>query len=342
MEILKDISLKTYSTFAVGSTCKYFINIKNREDVAEAFDFVNSKIESKEMRDFYILGSGSNTIFSDDLKDICILKINIKDSFEILESKSEGGTVFVKSSAGNFWDDLVSFCCDNNLYGIENLSYIPGSVGAAPVQNIGAYGVEVKDYIYNIEIYDIEKNIFQTLENKDNIFEFDYRDSIFKKHKNKYIILSITLKLRKEKNKSTKYAELEISEIDDVKSIREKVIAIRKSKLPEWRDIPNCGSFFKNPIVSKIELDKILNINKSIKYFTSGDEYKLSAAYLIESLDLKGYAMGGASISTNHALIIINEDKEATFTDVKNLSEFILNKVKEEYGVILEREVNMI
>jgi UDP-N-acetylmuramate dehydrogenase len=150
------------------------------------------------------------------------------------------------------------------------------------------------------------------------------------------------LKLRKEKNKSTKYAELEISEIDDVKSIREKVIAIRKSKLPEWRDIPNCGSFFKNPIVSKIELDKILNINKSIKYFTSGDEYKLSAAYLIESLDLKGYAMGGASISTNHALIIINEDKEATFTDVKNLSEFILNKVKEEYGVILEREVNMI
>jgi UDP-N-acetylmuramate dehydrogenase len=342
MEILKDISLKTYSTFAVGSTCKYFINIKNREDVAEAFDFVNSKIESKEIRDFYILSGGSNTIFSDDLKDICMLKIDLKSDFEILESKSEDVTVFVKSSAGNSWDDLVSFCCDNNLYGIENLSYIPGSVGAAPVQNIGAYGVEVKDYIYNIEIYDIEKNIFQTLENKDNIFEFGYRDSIFKKYKNKYLILSVTFKLSKEKNINAKYAGLQILEIDDVKSIREKVIAIRKSKLPECKEIPNCGSFFKNPIVSKIELDKILNINKSIKYFTSGDEHKLSAAYLIESLDLKGCAMGGASISTNHALILINKNREATYKDVVDLSGLIVRKVEEKYGVILEREVNMI
>lgn len=342
MEILKDISLKTYSTFAVGGISKYFINIKNKEDLIDAFDFLNSKIESREIRDFYILGGGSNTIFSDNLSEMCILKIDIKDNFEITESRNKRDVIFVKSTSGNSWDDLVSFCSQNNLYGIENLSYIPGSVGAAPVQNIGAYGVEVKDYIHSIEVYDIENNTFEILENKDNIFEFDYRDSIFKKRKNKYIILSVTFKLRKEKNKSTKYAGLEISELDDVKSIREKVIAIRKSKLPEWRDIPNCGSFFKNPIVSKISLDNVLNINKDIKYFTSGDEYKLSAASLIESLDLKAYAIGGASVSTNHALIIINENKKATFIDVKNLSEFIINKVKEGYGVILEREVNMI
>ena len=219
---------------------------------------------------------------------------------------------------------------------------VPGSVGAAPVQNIGAYGVEVKDYIHSIEVYDIENDLFQNIKNQDNVFDFGYRDSIFKKFKNKYLIISITFKLKRERDLTTKYQGLEIEDADDVKSIREKVINIRKSKLPNTRDTPNCGSFFKNPIVSKVELDNILNINKDIKYFTNGDECKLSTASLIESLVLKGYAVGGASISLNHALIIVNKERLATYEDVANLSEYIVKQVFDKYKVSLEREVNMI
>ncbi len=308
------------------------------------FDFVKLKIKEKEIRDFYILGGGTNTIFSNDLESVCVLKVDIVSGFEILENKNKNDSkeIFIKSSAGNSWDDLVSFCTEKNFYGLENLSYIPGSVGAAPVQNIGAYGVEVKDYIHSIEVYDIEKETFENIKNQYNVFDFGYRDSIFKKFKNKYLIISVTFKLKSERDINVKYQGLDIGDGDDAKSIREKVINIRKSKLPDTRDTPNCGSFFKNPIVSKVELDNILNINKDIKYFTNGDDYKLSAASLIESLALKGYAVGGASISLNHALIMINKEKLATYEDIKNLSLHIVSKVREKYEVSLEREVNMI
>lgn len=372
INILENMELKKYSTFYVGGICRYFIEINQKEELAQVFDFINFKKAIGEIDNFYILGMGSNTIFSDNLSRFCILKINIKNqnSFEILNKDKikkerestkiketeekivleKSNTILVKAYAGDVWDDLVLFCCKNNYFGLENLSYIPGYVGAVPVQNIGAYGVEVKDYISSVEVYNIEKNIFEILENETeegkHFLDFGYRDSIFKKNKNKYIILSIDFKINKERNKSVKYDGLEAGESDDACSIREKIINIRKSKLPEWRDVSNCGSFFKNPLITKKDLDFVLSKNKNIKSFEvlekSEIRYKISAAQIIDSLNLKGLEMGGAKISPNHALIIINENKKATFQNVFDLSGEIINRVFIFYGIILEREVNMI
>ncbi len=344
----------------MGGVCKYFIEINNREDIVNAFDFIKLKKEEIEIDDFYILGMGSNTIFSNNLHRTCILKINIKNenSFEIinnsnLENRNLDENVYVKANSAEVWDDLVLFSCESGYCGLENLSYIPGHVGAAPVQNIGAYGVEAKDLIKNVEVYNVEKNIFEILENnllnniEENNLEFEYRDSLFKKNKNKYVILSVTFLLNKNKNNpDSKYEGLDILESDSLLEIRNKIINIRKSKLPEWKDVPNCGSFFKNPIITKEELDFILSKNKSIKYFEvickQEIKYKLSAAQIIDSLNIKGLEIGGAKVSPRHALIIINENKEATFQDVYDLSEDILSKVTSFYNIILEREVNML
>ena len=355
-KILKNIELKKYSTFYVGGVCKYFIEINSKEDITQSFDFINLKIKEKEMDDFYVLGGGSNTIFSNNLSNTCILKINIKNNGEDKKSDFKvnilSNNIFLTASAGCEWDDLVSFACDHNYYGLENLSLIPGSVGASPIQNIGAYGVEVKDLISIIEVYNIEKSIFEVLENKllnedptqrENNLEFKYRDSLFKKNKNKYIIISVTFRLSNIKNKNINYARLSILESDTLKEIREKVISIRKSKLPDWKVTSNSGSFFKNPIISKKDLEYVLSKNKNLKYFEQeNNKYKLSAAELIDSLNLKGYKIGDAKVSDNHALIIINENKKATFEDVIMLSDNIIEKVKRTYGIILEREVNML
>ncbi len=379
MIILENIELKKYSTFYVGGVCRYFIEINNKEDIVNAFDFIKFKKQEKEINDFYILGMGSNTVFSDNLSRMCILKINIKNenynyinnieklenTFEVKKVIDKNKTNYlVKANAGCEWDDLVLFCCQNNYSGLENLSYIPGTVGAAPVQNIGAYGIEVKDYIKSIEVYNIENNIFEILENnlntekkeeennivKNNNLEFEYRDSLFKKNKNKYLILSVTFLLNKNKNnKDVKYEGLDILESDNLLDIRNSIISIRKSKLPEWRDVSNCGSFFKNPIITKEELDFVLSKNKDLKYFevlgsapSLEIKYKLSSAQIIDSLNLKGLEIGGAKVSPTHALILINKNREATFQDVFSLSEEMISKVSIFYKIILEREVNMI
>lgn len=361
LKILENVELKKYSTFYVGGICKYFIEINNKEEILEVFKFISIKKKEGVIDNFYILGGGSNTIFSNDLLKTCIIKINIKKQGKE-EVNIVNDNVFIKASAGDDWDDLVLFACNNNYYGLENLSYIPGSVGASPVQNIGAYGVEVKNIISSIHVYNIEKNISEVLENsllsgsggeaatkKENNLEFEYRDSIFKKNKNKYIIISVTFKLSKIRDKSINYVGLNIQDGDTAQEIREKIIIIRKSKLPDWKVTPNCGSFFKNPIMSKKDLDCVLLKNKDLKYFEFLDlknnlelKYKLSAAQIIESLNLKGLEIGGAKVSEGHALIIINENKKASFEDVFTLSDEIIKKVYSIYNVILEREVNML
>ncbi len=337
MNIYNNISLKPFNTFGIEAIAKTFIEIS---DINDLINFHNTEILKSEP--YFILGGGSNILFTKDFAGT-IIHPNFK-GIEIIEKNKDFN--YVKVFAGEIWDDFVNFCVTNNLGGIENLSLIPGNCGASPVQNIGAFGVEIKDCLESVEIYNIETGEKRTLTN--NECKFGYRTSIFKTDfKHNWLIIYTTYKLKSsDYSFQTSYGALseELKRHNEVslKSIRESVINIRTLKLPDPKEIGNAGSFFKNPIVS---IKKAEEINKIFSdapvYKFSKTEVKLAAGWLIEQCGWKGKQIGNVGVHKKQALVLVNYGN-AKGIDIINLSEKIKNSVFFKFGITLETEVNFL
>lgn len=337
MQIFKNYDLTKLNTFGISAFAKFFVELNNESDIEEFFKSIEFKNNQK-----LFLGGGSNILFTKDFDGIVVL--NKLKGIEII--KEDKDNVFIKSMGGEWWHDLVLFIVNRDLWGIENLSLIPGTVGATPIQNIGAYGVELKDILENVEAYEIEtgaKKVFSKEE-----CEFGYRDSIFKnKLKNKYFISSIILRLNKVGKKNIdykilkEYLEKNKIVVQSPKDISDAVSAIRKSKLPDPIFIGNAGSFFKNVFVTKEKIEEIKSQYEDVSFFKENEMIKIPAGWLIEKCGWKGKRIGNVGVHDKQALVLVNYGG-ATGEEIKNLSEQIIASVNSKFGLILEREVNLI
>ena len=329
----RNFSLGNYNSFGVKHKANFFIEIKNKDQIN---DVINNKKYDKVRK--LILGGGSNILFTKDYNGIVFLN-KIKGIRKISE---DDNNVLLRVGSGENWDDFVEYCVKKKYYGLENLSLIPGSVGAAPIQNIGAYGVEVKNLIENVEGIFLDNGIKKNFNNKS--CEFQYRDSIFKgKLKNKFFITSVDFVLSKIKSFNISYRDLKHLDIKNISlnSLRNEIIKIRNSKLPDPRDIGNAGSFFKNPLVDRIIIDKIKNEFNDLVYFKDGEKFKIPAAWLIEKCGWKGYKENNIGVSDKHALVIVNYNAKKG-KEIKELSNKIINDVKGKFRIKLIPEVNVI
>lgn len=338
INIQANISLKAYNTFGIDVKAKHFVTMSSTEEIIE---FCRKHL--KDYQKHLILGGGSNILFTKDFDGI-VVKIENKE-IEVVEEDEKH--VFVKAAAGEIWDELVEFCVKNNYGGIENLSNIPGTVGAAPIQNIGAYGVELKDAFVQLEAIEIitgKTKVFSKTE-----CEFGYRNSVFKnKLKGLYIITSLTLKLSKTPTLSFEYGamrdELERLNIEnpELKDIRQAVINIRSAKLPDPDTIGNGGSFFKNPVVENKKLESLKQRYPGIpSYKQDKHNVKLAAGWLIDQCGWKGKRIGNAGVHKDQALVIVNHG-DASGKEILSLSEEIQDSVFDKFGIPLVPEVNIL
>lgn len=335
MNIQKNKSLKNLNTFGIDAKAKFFVELNSKNDFLKLLELL------KKHPKYFVLGGGSNILFKDDF-DGLVIKPELK-GLRIIE-KNKSWEVYAQ--AGENWHEFVKFTVDNSFYGLENLALIPGNVGAAPVQNIGAYGVEQDEYFLELEYYDFNSNEFKRIRNEECCFS--YRDSIFKNSlKGKVIITEVVYELKKKFIPCLKYKELKdiifknhITAFNQ-KDVFETVIEIRRNKLPYPDELGNAGSFFKNPVVNSSTLKKLQSKFPEIKSFPFNQEFKLSAGWLIDKAGFKGFRIGDAGVSDKHALILVNHGK-ATGEDIYSLSEKIIKSVKDKFDVLLEREVNII
>jgi len=331
--MFKNYSLKNYNSFRVNHKANFFLKIENNKSL---IDFLSDKKFKNEKK--LILGGGSNILFTKDFEGV-ILYSCIK-GIHILEENNNH--IKVKVGSGENWDDFVKFCVTKNWYGIENLSLIPGSVGAAPIQNIGAYGVEIKDYIYDVNGIDLKNNIKKTYSNKS--CNFEYRDSIFKRElKNNFFVTEVTFVLMKNKKFTLDYSELKNinSQGLTIQNIRDKIIEIRNSKLPDPKLLANAGSFFKNPIINIKIATKIKEKYNDFKCYQNNESMvKISAAWLIEKSGWKGHKEKNIGVYNKHALVLVNYSSE-NGKDIKMLSNKIKESVLKKFNIILEKEVNI-
>jgi UDP-N-acetylmuramate dehydrogenase len=335
MEIQEYVDIENFSTLKVGGQFRYFSNINNIDDLKTAVRF--SKEESIPL---FFLGGGSNIVFRNGVLNVMALKINIK-GFEIVNETDLYTDIEV--GAGEIWDQIVEKTVNLGLCGLEALSFIPGTVGATPVQNVGAYGSEVKDTILEVKVFDLDKNIISIISNDD--CKFGYRDSIFKNEaKGKYVIITVTYRLTKSLPSIPNYPGVvkyfEDREINNptLKEIRDAIIYIRKEKLPDPRVIPNTGSFFKNPIVKKEIASKIKEEFPEARFFPVDDNYtKVPAGWLIENAGLKGRTFGNVSVYDKNALVLVNT-KGASFEDIIFARDEIIKIVKDKFDIVLEQE----
>lgn len=338
MKTEQNVSLKPYNTFGIDAMAKYFLLFSNVEELHEIlnsqFSIFNSQL---------IIGGGSNILLTKNFDGI-VLKNEIK-GIEIIDEDEEH--VYVKAGAGENWHQFVLYCVNNNYAGVENLSLIPGSVGASPMQNIGAYGVEIKDVFYELEAFHKLEKIIQKFSLRD--CKFGYRESIFKnKYKDQFIITSVSLRLHKKPLFNTSYGaihqELEKMGVKEltIQAISQAVINTRLSKLPDPKKIGNAGSFFKNPVISNQQFESLKKKFVNIVAFPSGKAHtKLAAGWLIEQCGWKGYRKGDAGCYDKQALVLVNYGN-ATGKEIYELSAEIIQSVQEKFDVILEREVNII
>lgn len=340
MKIQEYVDIKNYSTFNIGGKFRYFTKIENEEDLKEACNFAKEKNVP-----IFILGGGSNVIFCDGIIDILALKMEIL-GFKII--REDESSVDIEVGAGEKWDEIVKKTVELGYSGLEALSAIPGTVGATPVQNVGAYGSEVKDTIIEVKIFDIEKGESKSLSNKE--CKFGYRDSIFKNEaKGKYIITSVSYRLSKLAPKVPQYpdtikyfGEKNIAN-PTPKEIRGALIEIRNNKLPNPKEIPNVGSFFKNPIVDIETVDRLKIDFPDIKLFPVDDNLhmKIPAGWLIEKVGLKGKTLKKISVYDKNALVLTNTGG-ASFEDLIEARDEIIKTVKDKFGVTLEQEPEII
>lgn len=333
---INKIDLGSYNTFGIKATAKELITCDSLDSIEEALAYLR-----KYPQPFLVLGGGSNVLFCNDF-DGLILHPNLNNFKVIKETKKH---IWLEVGAGVEWDDLVEYCVEHEWYGLENLSYIPGHVGASPVQNIGAYGVEAKDTIESVKGFFISDG--NTFELNNAECQFAYRQSIFKSTmKNKTIISSVVFKLNKTESYTLNYgpvkAEVEKKGPLSLRNIRETIIEIRKSKLPEPEELGNAGSFFKNPIID-IELFKQLQKQyESIpNYPIDEKQIKVPAGWLIEQSGWKGKAIGDAAVHDKQALVLVNKGN-ASGQDILNLAYQIINDIHKKFGITIEPEVNII
>ena len=337
MHIKQNISLKPYNTFGIDVTAKYFVEAKN-------LDELKNILKLTEYPDKLILGCGSNMLLTQN-QDKLVIHINLKGIEVVFEDEH---TVLVKANAGENWHEFVLWCIEHDFGGLENLSLIPGNVGTAPIQNIGAYGVELKDAFHSCEAISLEDKTLHTFKHSD--CDFGYRNSIFKQQsKGKYIITNVTFKLTKKQhqlhiNYGSIASELKNMQIENptIQDVSKAVISIRESKLPNPKDIGNSGSFFKNPVISLIQYNKLLeNFSDIPSYPVSEDTVKVPAGWLIEKAGFKGKRFGNYGVHQNQALVLVNYGN-AQGSDILKLSKLIQKTIHRLFNITIEAEVNIL
>ena len=335
MIIQENISLKKFNTYGIDASAKYFTSFTNIEELKESLEF--KKLPT------LILGGGSNILFTKNF-DGLVLKNEMK-GIEAIQEDDE--FVYVKAGAGVNWHQFVLFCISHNYAGVENLSLIPGNVGATPMQNIGAYGVEIKDVFHSLDAFHLQEKKISSFSLQD--CAFGYRESVFKqKYKSQFAIISVTYRLSKNPIYNISYEAIQ-QELDamgikelNIEAISKAVISIRRSKLPDPAVIGNAGSFFKNPEVSSHEFHELIQrFPGMVGYDLHNGKTKLAAGWLLESAGWKGYRKGDAGCHSRQALVLVNYGN-ATGEEIAALSEEIIFSIKEKFGVLLQREVNMI
>lgn len=336
-QLQENISLKPYNTFGIDVKARFFAEISDKQDLKElrkSTAFTEKKI--------LVLGGGSNMLFTEDF-DGLVIKISIPG----ITAEFSEVDVTVTAGAGVVWNDLVNYCIDEDLAGIENLTLIPGTVGASPIQNIGAYGVELKDVFESCEAFEIATGEFKQFSFTD--CQFAYRDSVFKNElKGQYIITAVTFRLNTHKKINSQYGAIQALLVErnivkpDIADISAIVAEIRVGKLPDPSTIGNAGSFFKNPVIEKDEYEKIkLLFPEMISYPAGAGKMKLAAGWLIEQCGFKGMVDGHTGTWKNQALVLVNHGG-ATGKEVYSFSERIIDTVYAKFGVKLEREVNIL
>lgn len=338
VKILSNVSLKSLNTFGIEAKAKYYAEVNSTEDLLTLL-----RDETFTGSEKLILGGGSNILFTKDFDGI-VVKNGLK-GINIVNETAEFADV--KSAAGEVWHEFVMWTIREGLGGLENLSLIPGCVGASPMQNIGAYGAEVKDVFLELEAYDLftgEKLVFNKTQ-----CHFGYRESVFKhEFRNRMIITSVTFRLLKQPKVNTSYGAIneELKKlgvnVPGIRDVSQAVINIRSSKLPDPKVTGNAGSFFKNPEVIPSVYDELKKkFPEIVAYPLENGNYKLAAGWLIEQSGLKGYKSGNAAVHDKQALVLVNKNG-ATGSEIYSLSEYVLQTVFSKFGVKLEREVNII
>ncbi|WP_299716077.1 UDP-N-acetylmuramate dehydrogenase [uncultured Tenacibaculum sp.] len=335
MEIQQNISLKNYNTFGIDVNAKRFISIRSVHELQQLI------VKEKSL---FLISGGSNMLLTKDIDDL-VVHINTEG---ICIDREDDNSVYLTVNAGENWHDFVLWCIDQNYGGIENLSLIPGNVGTCPIQNIGAYGVEVKDVITKVEAVSIETGKLVQFSNAE--CKFGYRNSIFKNEvKGKYIITSVSFKLTKKDHVlNTSYGAIETELASKnitnptIKTVSDAVIAIRQSKLPDPKEIGNSGSFFKNPVISKSFFENLKEKFPNIpSYSVSDEEIKVPAGWLIEQSGFKGKRFGDYGVHEKQALVLVNYGN-ASGKNIYSLAQEIQTTIKENFGIDLEIEVNVI
>ncbi|MUP46788.1 UDP-N-acetylmuramate dehydrogenase [Gramella sp. BOM4] len=337
MRILRNFSLKNHNTFGIDAKADRFVSVKSIKEL-------QSILRNNYSSELFILGGGSNMLLTGDIHKT-VVHIGLKGK-EVLQQTEE--EVIIEAAAGENWHDLVLWTLEQGFGGLENLSLIPGNVGTAPIQNIGAYGVELKDHFASCKAMNV-----QTLQEKEFSLtecDFGYRNSVFKNQlKGQYIITSVKFRLsRKDHKLRIDYgairSELESEGISTptIKDVSNAVIKIRQTKLPDPKELGNSGSFFKNPVIPKQQFDRIVEKHPEIpSYPVSETEVKIPAGWLIDQAGLKGYREGDAGIHQRQALVLVNHGN-ATGKEILHLSRKIQQEIKEKFGIELEAEVNII
>lgn len=337
MKLLSNISLKPYNTFGIDVKARNFVEVTSVEELREV-------LKNTYASELFILGGGSNILLTKDVQKT-VVYINLK-GIEILE-KNEND-VLVQAMAGENWHEFVLYCIEHSFGGLENLSLIPGKVGTAPIQNIGAYGVELKDSFESCTALDVQTLQLKTFTKEE--CRFGYRDSIFKNEaKGRYIITSVSFRLSKDNHKlNTTYGSIDQFleekgvQTPTIANVSEAVISIRQSKLPNPKELGNSGSFFKNPVVSNEVLQKLQQQYPEIPFYVINEQQvKIPAGWLIDRAGLKGYREGDAGVHTRQALVLVNYGN-ATGLDILQLAEKIQQKIWDMFGIEISPEVNII
>lgn len=337
MELHENFSLKNFNTFGIEAKAKKFVAVHSIADL-------RSILEQYPNEEKFILGGGSNMLLTKDI-DALVIHIDLKGKKII---KEDDNYVWVESQAGENWHEFVLWTIDQNFGGLENMSLIPGNVGTTPVQNIGAYGTEIKDTFVSCEAMKISNQEMKTFSKED--CHFGYRESVFKNEvKNQYIITSVVFKLTKQNHKiNISYGDIALQlsnkniQNPTLKDVSNAVIAIRQSKLPDPKELGNSGSFFKNPIILKTDFEKIHQKFPEMKYYEVSDtEVKVPAGWLIEQAGFKGKRFGDAGIHKNQALVLVNYGN-ATGQEILDVAKTIQASILETFGITIEAEVNII
>ena len=330
---IQKVSLKDYSSFKIGGKGE-MVTVNTKDELLEAINFAKS-----ENRKYYILGEGTNVIFSDTASDILFIKMEMMG----IDIDDSGENILLTANAGEVWDHVVQLSVDNNWWGIENLSLIPGTAGAAPVQNIGAYGTEIGNVLQSVEVLDTEQNTFKQLTTAD--CNLSYRNSIFKQQGGRYIIASICLRLSSKPKPVLIYKPLDtlLNKADlQLLDIRDLVVSTRQAKLPDYHLYPNTGSFFKNVVVPHEVFEKLKHTYPDIPGHEQATGHKVPTAWLIEYVaEMKGVRVGEVGTWPTQPLVLVNYGS-ASYIDLRDFSELIIKKIYDKTGITIEREVNVV